>query len=120
MASRFAKAGAQPVRGDDPLPTAHAVRAAKDATLSALTAELAAAPWPPGEGATRLLADAPLVALAVLEATCPAVGRERLARCLGLDPLVGPEALDALRASGAWPARMFKAARAAMGQGGAA
>jgi hypothetical protein len=109
---------ALPATAQELLPTAEAIRAAKDAALSGMAAELANQPWPPGPEAHWLLDEVPLIALAVLADACAGVAIERLARALGLDPLDGPAALSALRRTDAWPTRAWRAARAAL-QGGA-
>jgi hypothetical protein len=96
--------------GADELPTASAIRAVKDAALSGVAAEIANQPWPPAAHAHELLGQAPLIALNLLKGLCPGVRVERLARCLGLDPLDGPEALESLRITDAWPWRAYRAA----------
>jgi hypothetical protein len=117
MGERFTKATGPLVRGDDPLPTAQAIRLAKDAALAGVVAAMAQGPWPPAEPGRQLVDAAPYIALALMEATCGDVGLPRLAVCLGLDAGSAPSALAEMRAAPSWPAIAFKAAMAAWEQG---
>lgn len=75
------------IRGDDPLPTADAVRLVVQSALSRCLPRPGEANWPPGDGVIeRARIASGLMAHAALVRLCPEVSPARVARMLFIDP----------------------------------